>query len=260
MLRFFDADAIRALGEQTNRGPGGYRFGFVNDVLNQPAYDRLAREFPRVDHFQLVDKQSGGGRKRFYVGPSYDLGRDGGCICGLGGISQMWRQLFLECASAELMDLLGESIGIRFNSLCSFGFAYGNEGCRQEAHIDGAVRPGDASPVHSTISLFIYCNQRSQRTGGTRIYAPDRESVLFEVPELRNGLFYFEQSALAWHGYATLPPGIERRLVNFTYTLEESPVTLRTSRLHRHICPRRFRRRLRKATEVLREAMSPRRH
>jgi hypothetical protein len=259
MLHLFNADAIRALGEQTTRGPGGYRFGFVNDVLNQPAYYRLAREFPPVHQFQLVDKHSGGGRKRFYVGPTYELGRDGGCTCGLHGISETWKELFLECASAELMELLGVSTGIYFNSLSSFGFAYGNAGCMQEPHIDGSVRPGDASPVHSTISLFIYCNPSSQRTGGTRMYAPDRESVLFEVPELRNGLFYFEQNALAWHGYAPLPPGIERRLVNFTYTFEESPVALRTSRLHRHVCIRRFRRRLRRAAGALRAAVSSRR-
>lgn len=236
MLTHFNLQAFRELHNNICRSPSGFRYGFVSGILHKNAYSRLIAEFPDTGRFVLVDKQSGGGRKRFYVGPHYASVKDYGCVCHLRRMSALWKEVMRESASAAFIGLLSAATGVRCNSLCNFGFTYGNEGCMQETHIDGAVRADDPSLIKSTIACFLYCNADGGGVSGTRLYGTDRTTVLFEVPDMYNSLFFFEQHPDAWHGFPAVPHGVSRRLVSIAYSFEKSPIELREGLFHTAFC------------------------
>lgn len=227
MLKFFNEKSVKELKNKAQTAPAGFGYGFSENIFKDDVYLELTANFPDVKNFQLVDKQSGGGHKRFYVGPDYYSGKDWGAICHMKTLPKIWQEVLLESASPEFINLLSETTGIKFNSLCNFGFAYGNEGCVQEPHIDGAARPNDPSPIHSTIACLLYLNQKPGGSSGTCIYAPDRKTIIFQVPTLRNSMSFFEQHLNAWHGFPQVPKGEDRRIISLSYSRENNPITLK---------------------------------
>lgn len=242
MNDFFNAESIKSIRAGSKFAPAGFRYGFVSDLFDERIYRRLIDSFPDVKSFKLVDKQSGGGRKRFYVGPNYFSGRERGCICNLDTLPKVWRDLLFELASDRFISLLSGATGIKFNSLGDFGLTYGNEGCVQEPHLDGAVRPGDPNEVRPTIALLLYFNEKKGGSSGTCIYDNDRKTVLAQAPDLRNSMFFFEQHPNSWHGFPLVRAGEDRRLVSLSYSLEKEPIKLKNSLIHKITCLSRLRR------------------
>jgi len=236
MFRFFNKKSI----EQGNvfMAPRGFRYGYFENILQEEAYENLINSLPSVNTFSFVDKaNSGGGRKRFYVGPNYYSGQSYGCYCHMKKLPKIWVDFMEETESPEFQILLSEKTKVLFNSLCNFGFTYGNEGCMQEPHIDGAARSGDTSPIHATIACLLYFNKERGGSSGTCIYEPDRKTKLFQVPNLRNSMSFFEQHPDSWHGFPKVPEGETRRLISLSYSLEKSPLLLKKSRAHEFFCP-----------------------
>lgn len=234
-MKYFNLNSIRSAQTTFIKAPAGFRYGFIPNIFNEEIYNKLADNFLPVSTFKLVDKPSGGGRKRFYSGPHYETDYTGGCVCHLENLSKMWKEVMEESASPELIATLSTSTGIDFNSLGMFGFAYGDEGCMQEAHIDGVIRD-NPKVIKSPIACLIYINKNSEGSSGTRIYDVDRETVLFKAPSMRNGLFFFEQNINAWHGFPIVPAGEERRLLSLGYNREEKPVRFQKSIFHKLTC------------------------
>ncbi len=232
MLEFFDEKAIGELKNKKQTAPSGFHYGFTENIFKEDVYQKLTNTFPDIKSFKLVDKMSGGGHKRFYVGPDYYSGKDWGCICHMKNLPEIWQKVLLESAAPEFIEMLSTATGIKFNSLCNFGFAYGNEGCVQEPHIDGAARPDDPSPVHSTIACLLYLNQKPDGFTGTCIYAPDRKTIIFQVPNLRNSMSFFKQHPSAWHGFPQVPKGESRRIISLSYSQEAAPIALKTFKEH----------------------------
>jgi len=231
---FFNEEHIRDAHIQT--APAGFRYGFVADVLDEPMYVRLMREFPDVTKFTQVDKMSGGGHKKFYVGPGYVAGRNWGCTCHMRSLSPIWRDFLAVCASPAVTRMFSERIGVPLNSLCNFGPTYGNEGCVQEAHVDGAVREYDDGPVKAVWTAILYFNEQPAGPGGTCVYDTDRTTILLQAPSMRNGLFFFEQHPQAWHGFPVMPEGTERRVLGLAYSREKEPIELKENVMHRLGC------------------------
>ncbi len=235
MIKYFNQISIISAQESFKKAPSGFRYGFIPNVFKEDVYEKLIATYPDVKRFKLVDKPSGGGRKRFYVGPSYNTDKDGGCFCHVDTLPQIWKDVIAESASPELISLLKEATGINFNSLSIFGFAYGNEGCMQESHIDGAVR-GSPAVIKSPIACLFYFNKKSEGSSGTRIYDVDGKTELFKAPSMRNGLFFFEQHIDAWHGFPSVPVGEDRRLVSVAYNLEDEGISPKRSIFHKITC------------------------
>ncbi len=233
-LSFFSEESIARADIRFARE--GFRYGFIADVFQEGAFLNLVEHFPSVEKFKRVDKMSGGGRKRFFVGPEYASGKDDGCLCSFFGAENPWRLLAHEAARPDFVGFFSGVMGVSFNSLCNFGLTFGNEGCVQEPHIDGAAREGDPSPVHSTWASIVYFNTDPNPVGGTCVYAPDRTTMLFSAPSMRNGLFFFEQHPAAWHGFPVMPKGAERRILSLSYSNEPRPIALRDSLSHKMTC------------------------
>jgi len=179
--------------------PYGFKYGFVRGTFKEDVYKELIRTFPDVSKFKLTDKpDSGGGRKRFYVGQNYYSGKEWGSLYHMRNLPEIWKNVIKESSSKELLDLLSDATGVKFNSLCNFGFTYGNGGCMQEPHIDGAARPNDPSPIHATAACLLYFNEKPGGVVGTAVYDLDRTTVLFQVPDLRNS--FFTSSSILNHG------------------------------------------------------------
>ena len=233
LFRFLNEDAIAFADIRT--APAGFRYGFISDVIQESMYEQLRHSFPDVGAFKLVDKMSGGGHKRFYLGPAYTAGKDWGCFCAFSRLS-IWREFIREAASPQATALLSKTTGFSFNSLSNFGLTFGNELCVQEPHIDGAAREYDPSPVQTTFASIVYFNEHPQGVGGTCIYAPDRSTILFQAPSMRNGLFFFEQHPQAWHGFPVMPAGAERRILSLAYSQESRPIDLKEGIFHKMAC------------------------
>jgi hypothetical protein len=246
MIRHYSIAAIKKAKNTIQIAPSGFRFGYIPDLFHEASYRELAKTFPDVSNFKLVDKQSGGGRKRFYTGPHYYSGLTWGCVCHMQNLPKIWKEVLDESADPELVELFQDVTGVRLNSLCNFGMTFGNEGCVQEPHIDGAVRADDPSPVHSTMAAIMYFNENPDPIGGTAVYAPDRTTILARAPHLRNGFFFFEQHPQAWHGFPPMPKGAERRIVSLSYSQESRLIGLKQSLLHRATCSYRLKDTLRK--------------
>lgn len=232
-MRYIDPQAFERLKRDVRRAPSGFRYGFVSGIFREDVYASVVEGFPDVSRFRLKDldeKHAGGGRKRFYVGDEYYSGRDLGSIRRFAGVSDVWKGIMAEVDSDEFKGLLRDATGVRLNSVCNFGFAYGKEGSVQEAHLDGAVMGRKA--ISGTIACLLYLNREPGGTCGTRIYAPDRTTVLYEVPDLRNSLFFFEQHPAAWHGFPEVPAGADRRIVSLSYSDEAKPIRFTDSYLY----------------------------
>ena len=90
MLKFFNQQNIEAALTWT--APRGFRYGYIEGLFREDIYQELINSFPDVKEFQLVDKSdSGGGRKRFYVGTNYYSGLHYGCICHFESVPPIWR-------------------------------------------------------------------------------------------------------------------------------------------------------------------------
>ena len=235
MIEYFDANSIETAKKDFRIAPSGFRYGFIPDVFKEEVYWELVATFPDVRQFKLVDKMSGGGRKRFYIAPHYDVSKNFGCWCHLRFFPAIWQKVLQESTSPEFISFFSDATGVKCNSLTAFGHTYGNEGCVQEPHIDGAVRE-DRGEYPSTLATLLYFNERPDNTGGTCVYAADRKTILFQAPSMRNGMFFFEQHPYAWHGFPMMPPGAERRLVSLAYGLEEPSIRLKNSLFHRLTC------------------------
>lgn len=97
MIKFFNLASIKMMN--IRRDSRGFKFGFVENLFHETVYKELIETFPDVSKFKLVDKMSGGGRKRFYVGPVYTVGKHWGCICHFDKMPKIWREVLLESAS-----------------------------------------------------------------------------------------------------------------------------------------------------------------
>lgn len=245
-IKHFNLDAIKAARTDIKTAPSGFRYGYIPHFFREDSYQELAKTFPDVKKFKLVDKQSGGGHKRFYTGSHYYSGLTWGCICHMQNLPSVWKEILEQSADPKFIELLQDVTGVTFNSLCNFGLTYGNEGCVQEPHIDGAVREDDPSPIHSTIAAILYFNEHPDPIGGTCVYAPDRMTILAQAPHLRNGFFFFEQHSQAWHGFPKMPLGAERRVVSLSYSQESKPIKLKGSPFHRLTCTYRLKNAFRK--------------
>lgn len=226
-MRYFDPEALERLKRDVRTAPSGFRYGFVRGIFREDRYDEVMSGFPDVSGFRLKDLKegnAGGGRKRFYVGQEYYSGRDYGAIDKFATVSPTWRAIMAEADSEEFKGLLRDATGVRMNSVCNLGFAYGKEGSLQDPHLDGAVID-KGKPLSATIAGLLYLNKEPGGVSGTRVYAPDRTTVLFEVPDLRNSFFFFEQHPAAWHGFPEVPAGADRRIVSLSYS--DEPRTIR---------------------------------
>jgi len=248
MINYYNLDAIAELENTRIISPYGFKYGFVRSIFKEDVYKDLIKSFPDVTKFKLTDKSdSGGGRKRFYVGLNYYSGEKWGSIYHMKELPQIWKDVIKESSSEELMNLLSDATGVNFNSLCNFGFTYGNGGCMQEPHIDGAIRPNDPSPIHASVACLMYFNEKSGGVAGTAIYDLDRETILFQVPDLRNSFFYFEQHPDSWHGFPTVPEGHDRRLVSLSYSQERRPIPVSESLFSHFFAPYRIKYFIRRA-------------
>ncbi|HYU64825.1 MAG TPA: hypothetical protein VEK36_00975 [Candidatus Paceibacterota bacterium] len=235
-LQYFNTQAFSNIGTTLQHAPAGFRYGFINNIFKESEYENLISTFPDVRRFKLVDKMSGGGRKRFYTGPVYNANTHLGCICHFHYLSSLWKNVLGEAFSDEFKLRLSQFAGMPFNSVSVFGFTYGNEGCVQEPHVDGAVREYDEGPIKSVLTAIIYMNRSPEGSSGTCMYAPDRSTVLFQAPRLRNGLFFFEQHPQAWHGFPIMPQDTERHILALAYSNEKIPIKLKKSWAHRLYC------------------------
>jgi len=232
-MKYFDRKALEDLKRDVRRAPSGFRYGFVTGIFREDVYAAVVDGFPDVSGFRLKEldeKNAGGGRKRFYVGGEYFSGRDLGSTRKFAGISGIWRAIMAEADSEEFKALLRDATGVRMNSICNFGFAYGKEGSVQEPHLDGAV--GGRKAISASIAGLLYLNREHGGVSGTCVYAPDRKTVLFEVPDLRNSFFFFEQHPAAWHGFPEVPAGADRRIVSLSYSEEPKAIRLNDSYLY----------------------------
>jgi len=236
MLKYFNEENIKKSAADFKKDPRGFRYGIIEGLFKEDVYAQLIKMFPDTSKFKLVDKQSGGGRKRFYTGPNYYSGDTLGCFCHMKDLPEVWNNVLIESGSEEFIKLLESVTGVRQNSLCNFGFTYGNEGCVQEPHIDGAARPNDPNPIHATIACLMYFNAEPGGSSGTAIYDNDRKTILAQVLNMRNSLFFFEQHPEAWHGFPIMGPGSERRLVSLSYSQEKPMLGLKTSAIHSVLC------------------------
>jgi len=233
-MRYFDPQALERLKRDVRRAPSGFRYGFVRGIFREDVYEAVMAGFPDVTGFRLKDLKegnAGGGRKRFYVGQEYYSGRDYGATRKFSGVADIWREIIAEADSEEFKSLLHDATGVPLNSVCNLGFAYGKEGSVQEAHIDGAVSDMGKS-ISASVACLLYLNKEPGGVCGTRVYAPDRTTVLFEVPDLRNSFFFFEQHPAAWHGFPEVPAGADRRIVSLSYSHEPVPIRLHDSFLY----------------------------
>src|SRR3989344_4962732 len=226
-FKFFNIDSFNK--GDIKESPLGFRYGYYPNIIHDSQYETLVSGFPETKGFKLVDKPSGGGRKRFYVGPHYSYAEHKECPCGLANVSSVWKQFFNESRSSEFISFFSDLLGVKFNMIANFGLAYGNEGCMQEPHIDGATRGGKFEDGASRIACILYFNENPDTIGGTCVYEPDRKTVIFQAPHLRNGLFFFEQHPDSWHGFAAMPAGTERRILSLAYGINEIPVRINDS-------------------------------
>lgn len=231
-MSYLEPTALERIRANAHVVKTGVRCGFVDQLLREDAYTTLVREFPDVSRFALVDKQSGGGRKRFYVGPEYVVQRNWGSLHHLRSLSDIWRAFIDECASPSFIAALSAATGVQFNSLTNFGFTYGNEGCVQEPHLDGAIRPGDTGPIKGTIALLLYFNEDSDPVSATELYDLDKKTILAKSPTMHNALFWFGQHPKSWHGFPPVSASHERRLVSLAYSQQVRPVGLHWDLFH----------------------------
>jgi hypothetical protein len=233
-MKYFNEKALEDLKRGVRRAPSGFRYGFVPGIFREEVYEAVVDGFPDVTSFRLKDldeKHAGGGRKRFYAGPSYYSGAHYGSSRMFTKVSDIWRGIIEEADSEEFKGLLSDATSVPFNSICNLGFAYGKEGSVQEAHLDGAVTDMRKA-ISSSIACLLYLNREPGGVCGTRVYAPDRTTVLYEVPDLRNSLFFFEQHQDAWHGFPEVPAGANRRILSLSYSREPVPIRLRDDYLY----------------------------
>jgi hypothetical protein len=229
-MKYFNQKALEDLKRGIRRAPSGFRYGFAPHIFREEIYEAIVDGFPDVSDFALKDIDAGGGRKRFYVGPVYYSGADYGSIRKFAKLSEIWRGIVAEAASEEFVTRLNDATGITFNSMCNFGFAYGKEGSVQEPHLDGAMLK--TKSIVGPIACLLYVNKEPGGVSGTRIYGTDRKTIHYEVPDLRNSFFFFEQHPDAWHGFPVVPAGADRRLVSLTYSDEPRPIRLHDSFLY----------------------------
>lgn len=242
-MKYFNQQALEDLRRNVQRAPSGFRYGFAPHIFKEDVYEAIVDGFPDVRAFTLKDIEAGGGRKRFYVGPVYFSGADHGSIRKFSKLSDIWRGIVAESSSDEFVTLLNEVTGVSFNSVCNFGFAYGKEGSVQEPHLDGAALK--TKSVSGSIACLLYLNKEPGGVSGTRVYDVDRKTVLYEVPDLRNSFFFFEQHPDAWHGFPEVPAGADRRIVSLTYSDEPRAIRLSDS-LAYSLLPLRAKKLLRK--------------
>jgi hypothetical protein len=228
-MKYFDPSALNRLKSATVVAKTGVRHGFVDGILFEDKYNELIDALPDHRTFTLVDKQSGGGHKRFYVGPVYLSGKDFGSVYHMRGLPRIWQEFLAEAGSRELITLLSESTGTKFNSLNNFGVAYGDEGCIQEPHIDGAIRSGDASLIKGNIALLMYFNRVADPISATELYDLDRKTVLAKGYTMRNSVFFFEQHPNSWHGFPEVPHEHTRHILSLAYSDEARHIPLRWS-------------------------------
>jgi hypothetical protein len=224
--------ALQRLREKTIQTHTGVTCGFINNFFLETKFQDLIRTFPELRNFKFVDKaDSGGGHKRFYVGPEYVITRNFGSVFHLRNLEKPWRNLLEELSSVEFIQKLSESTGIKFNTLCNFGIGYGDEGCMQEPHLDGAIREGDSSLIKGNIALLIYLNDQEDPISATEIYDLDRKTILLKGTTMRNSILFFKQHKNAWHGFPRVPTGHTRRIISLTYAEAPKPVGLDWSSL-----------------------------
>lgn len=85
MIKLFNVNSIKSAKQMVKTAPSGFRYGYIPNLFNESAYVELIKTFPDVSKFKLVDKMSGGGHKKFYVGQVYS-GAHEGCICHMSGL------------------------------------------------------------------------------------------------------------------------------------------------------------------------------
>lgn len=225
-MKYFRDKKLLRQGMILKRAPAGFRYGFIPNLFKEEIYNALLDSFPEVTRFEEKNRISGEGRKHFFVGPLYSADRHWGSLTHLS-TDPIWIGVMKE-ASGEFLEAFQELTGVAFNTMCTFGFTYGKEGSVQEPHLDGAVREGDVSKIHSTIACLVYFNREHGNVGATEVYAENGKTLLFRAPDMRNGIFFFEQHKEAWHGFPMMPKGTERRLVSLAYSLERRPIRVST--------------------------------
>ena len=226
-MKYFSDDVFDLLKSKTVVTSTGVTCGFCDKVFTPEAYKELTNSFPDVTNFKLVDKaDSGGGHKRFYIGPEYVITRNFGSVFHLRGLSDAWRGVLNEVVSPEFMERLGDATGAPINTLCNFGFTYGESGCMQEPHLDGAIRNGKNSPLNADIAFLLYFNEEADPSSATEIYDLDRKTILLKGDTMRNSWIYFRQHPNAWHGFPVVTGGHTRRILSLTYTYLPKPLPI----------------------------------
>ncbi len=224
-MKYFQDSLFKRIQTATKVTETGVSHGFCDSVFEGEVYEELIRTFPDPHSFYLVDKEdSGGGHKRFYIGPEYVVARNYNSLFHIRKLSKVWKGVIEEVSSPSFIQMLSESVGAKFNSICNFGFAYGDEGCIQEPHLDGAIREGATSRVKSNVAFLLYFNENVDPVSATELYDIDRKTVIVKGDTMRNSLFFFEQHPNSWHGFPLVPKNHTRRIVSLSYNYETEPV------------------------------------
>ncbi len=232
-MKYFDETFFTRLKEATVTTHTGVTAGFCDKVFTPQVYEELQNTFPDPTDFMLVDKaDSGGGHKKFYVGPHYVTAKDNGSVYHLKNLPPIWRGLLDELASDEIMKEISVATGTEVNTLCVFGLTYGDEGCVQEPHLDGAIREGDNTSVKANLAFLLYFNEIADPVSATEIYDLDRKTILLKGTTMRNSLAYFKQHPHSWHGFPEVPKGHTRRLLSLTYLHLPKPTSIDWSFSH----------------------------
>src|SRR3989344_1544645 len=128
MIKYFNPDLFSTIKNNTLVSKTGVRHGFAEGVFRPEVYEELIKSFPDTTSFYQVNKHSGGGLKRFKVGPNYEVIKNFGSVYHMRNLPPVWRGVLQESASPEFIHKLEEATGGRFNSVANFGFTYGDEG------------------------------------------------------------------------------------------------------------------------------------
>jgi hypothetical protein len=223
-MKYFQDSLFERIQTATKVTKTAVTCGFVDEVFTKEAFDSLIHSFPGQKEFTLYDKtNSGGGRKRFYVGPEYVLSRNGTSAYHLRHLSPPWKQLFKECLSSEFIQALSRATNTDCNTLLNFGIAYSDAGCLQEPHLDGAVRAGGSLVGEGSVAVLFYFNEDPDPISATEVYDVDRKTILLKGTTMRNSMTFFVQHANAWHGFPRVPEGRTRKIVSVFYAQTTDP-------------------------------------
>jgi hypothetical protein len=223
-------------------------YGFVDDFLPTPLYERMESDFPAPDEIPGLQRQGNGKQYR-----KYWSGEPTGALAKLPEVWRDWIEFlfsdrFLDdcgqwsreflttyrkpASNSGLLKLLGDRPGLRHWEVeldCEFSML------PREAlllpHTDSTDK------VLTFVLYFPQHDWRDEWGGGTQVYRPledryntnwsnsrvprSRTDLVFDSEFRPNRLFFFAKSANSWHGVKPIecPEAVLRRSFNFDFVI-----------------------------------------